>query len=76
MNYYEKGAKDAALLFKVALVFSPSQPMGDKILRKVLRTVMDPKGQPHIVRTLEPYYKEYIEGNPNAFNDFDNHFHE
>jgi hypothetical protein len=73
MDFYKQGALSAQRLFKVADLFA--SPIGRKIFSNTIRAVLDPEGKPRIVRSLEPYYDEYIEGDPEAFNRFDDRLH-
>lgn len=45
-------------------------------MRSAVRLVLGEDGRPRLIRTLEPYYEEYIEGDPTAFDRFDDRFRE
>jgi hypothetical protein len=69
MDFYKQGALAAQQLFKVADILS--SPFGRKLVRNAVQAVIDPEGKPRMVRTLEPYYEQYVQGDPEAFNRFD-----
>ena len=73
MDFYAQGARAAQHLYKVADLFA--SPIGRKIFSNAIGAALDPEGKPRIVRTLNPYYDEFIKGDPEAFNHFDDRLH-
>lgn len=69
MDFFKQGALEARQCYKVADILETR--IGRKIFRQAIRTVIDPEGKPRLIRTLEPYYDEYVNDDPEAFNNFD-----
>jgi hypothetical protein len=75
MIAYSQGAAAALHFYKVAdLLFGTSA--GRKAMRSVVRLTLGEDGRPRLIRTLEPYYEEFVEGDPTAFDRFDDRFRE
>jgi len=75
MNYYAQGASDALFLFKIAGILE--NRLGRKLVSNALQTAFNPEHKPRIMRTLEPYYNEYIKYDPTtAFDEFDTQLQE
>lgn len=72
MGYYNQGALAAHLLFKTANLFD--SPVGRKLFSNTVQAVIDPEGKPRIIRTLEPYYQEFVDREPDPFKNFDERF--
>jgi hypothetical protein len=72
MDFYKQGALVALQLFKIADILS--SPTGRRLVRNIVQAAIDPEGKPRVVRTLEPYYEQYVQGDPRAFNRFDDRF--
>lgn len=70
MDFFAQGALAAQQLYKVADVLL-ANPIGRRVLRYTWQAVYDPEGKPRVVRSLEPYYDEYVEGDEKAFDKFD-----
>jgi hypothetical protein len=70
MDFYSQGALAAQHFYKVADVLL-ANPIGRRVLRYTWQAINDPEGKTRVVRTLEPYYDEYVEGDENAFDNFD-----
>jgi hypothetical protein len=73
MDFYRHGALTALQLFKVADILS--SPAGRRLVKNLFQAAVDPEGKPRVVRTLEPYYEQYVQGDPDAFNRFDDRLH-
>jgi hypothetical protein len=73
MNFYAQGAAAARQLLKVADFLFGTKP-GRKLVSSTVRIVTGGDGRPRVIRSLEPYYDEFVEGDPTAFDRFDDRF--
>ena len=68
MNYFQQGAHDARVMLKVGDILSTT--LGRKLVSNTIQGVLNEDGKPRMVRTLEPYYREFVLGEEDPFRDF------